>query len=542
MTRALSALAVVDTGAATTSVALLGRPGERWRLLGSLAAPAGVEEDDLLAVLASRIRVADAPLAEAVGLGPAGLGALPRLASRSAPPRNLVVIGASRRSVALLEAVAARTAWQVEGASTETHDPREMSELALRSDVSAVLVAAGDPPGPDERAALDDLAGLVAAVARRRPELRVILGGSIRGRRTWTEGFGTDAAGDPDRILGAPAIGPRKPPDEGLRSVLDGLLADPLDGRRALRASATSLADLLDRRIELLEVGHDGGTRVVAAPGAAGDDPTSAAVMTARGALVPPDPDDALVDQVLAWTTGSLDRHRMGDRLRELRAIPWSDPAGDGARLRLAAGRAALARVAAVTPDLSALLAPDLTIIAGGCFAAAPARAIALAVADTIRRTGATQLATDPARLLGPIGTIEDPAERRALLADIAGDLLVPLGSVVLAGGLGARRTDANVGQLTLDHDGVATRHELTAGELAILDLAPGVPALATFEFRGTARVVRRARRVAVPVTGGLAGLLVDLRDIPLRLPERRDRRRALLAAWAALAWPGDDR
>jgi len=33
-------------------------------------------------------------------------------------------------------------------------------------------------------------------------------------------------------------------------------------------------------------------------------------------------------------------------------------------------------------------------------------------------------------------------------------------------------------------------------------------------------------------VSGGLAGLLVDLRDVPMRLPERADRRRELLDAW----------
>jgi hypothetical protein len=45
-----------------------------------------------------------------------------------------------------------------------------------------------------------------------------------------------------------------------------------------------------------------------------------------------------------------------------------------------------------------------------------------------------------------------------------------------------------------------------------------------------------------VPVSGGVAGLAVDLRDVPLRLPDRRDRRRAALAALGELAWPGDER
>ena len=542
MTRAPTALVAVDAGAATIAVSLLGRPGERWRLVGSLAAPAGVAEAEVLEVLAARVRAVDPALAEAIGLHAGELDGLPRLASRSAPPRTLVAIGASRRSVALLEGIAARTAWRVEGASTETHDPREMTELALRADVSAVLLSAADPPGPDERAALDDLAALVAAAARRRPELQVILGIAIRARRAWVEGLGADPPGDPERIVDAPAIGPRRHADEGLRSVLEGLLADPCDGRHGLRASAASLADLIDRRVEILEVGYDGGARVVAAPGVAGDDPTSSGVSTARAALVPPDQDDALVDQVLAWTTGSLDRHRMGDRLRDLRAAPWTDATGEGARLRLAAARAALARLAAVTPDLGGLPAPDLTIVAGGCFAAAPPAAVALAVADTIRRTGATQVATDPARLLGPIGTIEDPAERRALLSDVAGDLLVPLGSMILAAGLAARHDASNVGRLTLVQDGSTTRHELSAGELAFLDLAPGAAATATLDVRDASRIGRRTRHASVAVTGGIAGLLVDLRDVPLRLPDRRDRRRAALAAWSALAWPADDR
>ena len=541
MTRAPNALVVVDAGAATTAVALLGRPTDRWRLLGSLAAPAGVAAEELLAVLGARVRAADPALAASIGLQPEAIDDLPRLESTSSPPRTLAVIGASRRSVALLEAVATRTGWRVEGASTETHDPREMTELAMRADVSAILVSAGDPPGPDERAALDDLAGLTAAVARRRPDLQILIGPSLRQRQSWIEGF-DDATGDPARIVDAPAIGTRKLPDEGLRVLLDGLLADPRDGRHALRSSAASLADLLDRRIEILDVGHNAGTRVVAEPGTAGNDPVAVAVTLARGALVPPDPDEALVDQVLSWTTGSLDRHRMGDRLRDLRAEPWSDPTGDGARLRLAAGRAALGRIVAATPDLSSAPPADLTIVSGGCFAVAPAPEIALAVADMVRRAGATQLASDPARLLGPIGTIEDPAERRTLLADVAGDLLVPLGSIVLAAGLGARRDDGNVGRLTLEHDGTTSRHQLAAGELAFLDLPPGAPASAIFEFREPARLGRRTRRVAVDVSGGIAGLLVDLRDIPLRLPERRDRRRAILAAWSAVAWPGDDR
>ena len=41
-----------------------------------------------------------------------------------------------------------------------------------------------------------------------------------------------------------------------------------------------------------------------------------------------------------------------------------------------------------------------------------------------------------------------------------------------------------------------------------------------------------RARHVGLEVTGGLGGLVVDLRDVPLRLPDRLEPRRDLLASW----------
>jgi hypothetical protein len=183
----------------------------------------------------------------------------------------------------------------------------------------------------------------------------------------------------------------------------------------------------------------------MATPGIADQGPVAVAVRTARAALVPLEIDDAAVDAVIAWTTGSLDRHRMGDRLQDLRAQPWADASGEGARLRLAAARGALSRLVAHSPDISGLASPDVTVIAGGAFAVAPPRAVAMAIADTVRRTGATQLAFDHARLLGPIGTIDDPDERRELLADLADDLLAPIGS--LSSSAAPRHRGANAGE-----------------------------------------------------------------------------------------------
>jgi hypothetical protein len=541
------ALLAIDAGAATTSVALLGRPTSRWRLLGSMAAPSGASPSAIAQEIARRLVAADAELARDLEVGVETIDDLPRLETASASPQTLAVLGASRRAVALLEAVAARTPWRVRAASPESHDPREMTELALRPDVTAVLVGAGDPPGPDERGWLDDLAGLVGAVTRRRPDLRVVLAGPVAARNAWAEGAGRAYDGSQPRIIEGPPIGVRSGPDEPLREILESVLRGPdeagtVDARHGAVRALLSLADALDRRLELIDIGLDGGLRAMATAGIADQGPVAVAVRTASAALVPIEIDDAAVDAVLAWTTGSLDRHRMGDRLQDLRAQPWADASGEGARLRLAAARASLARLGARTGDIGAMASPDVTIVSGGAFAVAPARAVALAIADTIRRPGATQLAIDHARLLGPIGTIDDPDERRGLIADLADDLLAPIGSLLVVGSVpSGRRNAARAGRLTLDGDRHG-RHDLVAGEVAFVDLAPGDRAVATLEFRDAVRVGHRARRVAVPVSGGVAGLAVDLRDVPLRLPERRDRRRAALAAWGELAWPGDER
>jgi hypothetical protein len=71
------------------------------------------------------------------------------------------------------------------------------------------------------------------------------------------------------------------------------------------------------------------------------------------------------------------------------------------------------------------------------------------------------------------------------------------------------------------------------------VDLAPGQTAIAEFRFRDSVRLGARGRHFAIDVAGGLGGLVVDLRDVPLKLPDRADRRRDLLAAWQTAMWAG---
>ena len=538
------AFLALDLGAATSSAALIGRLAHRWRLIGSLALPAPIDPDALAREVIRRAIAADPGLGRAIGLT-AGDGTSPadraiqppQLIARSIPPQAMLVCAATERAREPYLAAARMTGWRTRSAVLEGSDPLRLMAALLASDVDVVLVGAGDPPGPDERRFVEQLASIVSGAVARRPELTVILAGAMSDQLAQLEA----AAGGERRgeILLGPAALAGDPAGAPLRELLDDVRGGPNDPRRAAGRAASALADVLDRRIELIEIGFDGGLRASASPAVGGADPQTMVSIVADAGLVSPDPGDETVDRVMAWTTISLDRHRLRDRLRELRISPWGGVAGDGARLRLAAARAALAILVEATPEQSALPAPDLLIVAGGAFAAAPGPAIALAVADVVRRPGAVALAYDHARLLGPIGMIPDGGERRQALTDLADDILAPLGSVVIPGGI---RAGTSAGHLTIHAGTGASETDLVPGGLELVDLPPGEVATAEFQFRDMVRLGTRGRRFAVDVSGGLGGLLVDLRDVPLRLPERAERRRELLDAWQESLWMTRDR
>ena len=544
MTSDPRAFLAVDQGAATTSAALIGRLAHRWRVIGSLATPAPGDVDAIGTELVRRVHAADPDLADGLGLtiagAPAGIAELasdlPRLVARSAPARTLLAMAVSDRALEPLATAARKTGWRTRGASLDGRDPLHLTAAILDRDVDVILVGAGDPPGADERRQLDELGAVVAGAVARRPELTVILAGAMADQLARIEPGGAERGGE--ILLGPPATA-GDPPGDPLQRLLDDVRGGPDDPRRAAGRITAALADVLDRRIELIEIGFDGGLRATASPGVEGGEGTSQVSIVADAALVPPDPDDVTVDRVLAWATISLDRHRLRDRLRELRLWPWSGIAGDGARLRLAAARAALGVLIDATPDQSALPAPDLVVIAGGAFAAAPGPAVALALADVVRRPAAVAIAQDHARLLGALGVIPDPIERRQALADLVDDVLAPLGSVVIPAGI---RAGASAGRLTIHAGTGASDSDLVPGGLELVDLPPGEVATAEFAFRDSVRLGARGRRFAVDVAGGLGGLLVDLRDVPLRLPDRPERRRELLDAWQESLWVTRDR
>jgi hypothetical protein len=618
--------ATLDLGAATTAVALIGRVDRHWRLLGALSAPAAAPWDRILGLLARRVEAADPELADLVGLEPEAVPELPALVARSTPPTTLAVLAASDRALGELAPIVARSGWRWTGLSADRHDARAMTALLLDPSVSTVLVAVGDPPGGDERAAVGHLGALTAAAAARRPDLTIVLAGAVARARSRfgggaavapgvgsrvehvaldreaeddaqegsssaaadaaadepaarrTDGAeggiaqggdgtaaggvepegtaeGTDlsddavreagpgsaeAEGDTALQTGRLVIGPTAAPGSrawsGLTELLAGLRRDDADSRGGIARSVIGLAGAIDRRVELLELGLDGGLRATGAPGGVAGAGNGLGVASADGALLPPDLDDPSLDRILGWSPLALDRHRLRDRLLELRATPWAGVAGDGGRLRLAAARAAMARLIELSPDIDATPPADLVVLAGGVFMPVPGAAALLAIADVVRRPGVYQVALDHARLLGPLGTIDDPGERDRLLVDLAGDLLAPLGAVVMPGGV---RSGRRPGTVVVTGANGRTELPLTAGSLERVEVAPGEVASVVIEASEAIRLGSLGRRISVDVAGGLGGLLVDLRDVPLRLPDRREPRRELLVRWQGAAWPG---
>ena len=533
MTSEPRAFIALDIGAATIAAALIGRVGGRWRLVGSIAMPSGADVEAVVSVLGDRALDADPSLGAGLDLRRGGAGDLPRLEVASRPPRRLAVVAASERAIAPLVATASRSGWHTVSASAESIDPLAMSALLLDARLSGILVGAGEPPAAHERRALGEMAALVAAVAERRPELVVVLAG---GMADHVATFG-DLARRPGEVVIAPGAR-RGEPGGPLADLLIELALPPGDAHRALGSGALALAEVLDRRVDVVEIGFDAGTRAGASPGIGGGPPLLDLAVIPTAALTSADPDDSVIDRVGFWSTWGADRHRLRDRLRELRIAPWADATGDGLTLRMAAARAALGRMAEWTPEWADRPPADLVVAAGGAWAVAPAATIALALVDVLRRPGAGQYALDHARILAPLGSIPDADERRAMMADLVDDLLAPLGTIVTPAGL---RTGRSAGSMVVRGASGETRHDLTPGGLTCMDLPPGTSAVAEFRFRDTVRLGARGRHFAIDVTGGLGGLVVDLRDVPLRLPDRADLRGELLDTWqtSLLSGPG---
>jgi hypothetical protein len=535
----------IDHGTASTAASLIAPVEGRFRLLASGVAPRGAEIEAILEDLVLRVEAIEPGLLGAT----TGWRRWARLESATRTPLRVLCVATTDRVGDALARMLAWRGWSIAGRVIAAHlDPLDAMSRCLAPGTDAIAVASGGR-SEDEVRLRGRLAPLLAAVVRERSDLPLL----VCGPGDWPGLTGPAvvplAPPDPDPALPDPALQAvmasieRRPTGGcGAPAGADAPPADVPDGRLAIAEAVATLAMLMDRRIEAVDIGLNGGARMLAGPLG-----LERQITSADAALVPIGGPgacggtvglEASVEDIAGWSAIRTDPFTLADRLRNLRIAPWRDAAADGARLRLAALRAALARLDRTWQDRPAgepVAGGDLLVCCGGAFAAVPPPAAVLAVVDGMRALGVRTLFHDHARLLGPIGALPDQGDRRRLLVDLLDDALLPLGSAIVTGdGRVAGRAPIS---MRLTSRLARQDIELPPGDVHLVDLPPGVPAQAELASRESGLMGLRSRRVAVEVTGGLGGLLVDTREVPLRLPDRAERRRAQIEAWEQPVW-----
>lgn len=540
MTQDTPAFFTLDRGTVSTAATLIAPVDGRYRMLAAAGAPAAIDPESLLEDLAWRVARTDASVAGSME----GWREWSRLEARTGrSPRGLLV-AASAETGDLLERAFVGAGWSIT-ARFFGRDPDliALGEACLDADVDAVIMGGRDGVEDDEHETAQQLWPRTASLARFRDDLALIACGPFADR----------PEGIPDgRLFSLPAPDPVPLTTESMlrqaalqvgRHLADrGETAD-VDSRTALRASTASLATLLGNRVDGIEVGATASSRTVA-----GTDRELRHGVIAAAGLLPRDllRDDELGDSVLRWSTLPGDPAARLDELRELALHPWAVVSREGSHLRLAAVRAALERLeAAWNPTGEAEQedrAAGVMVLSGGVFAGLPPAAVALAVVDGVRRPGATSILHDHAGVLAPLGALPVEADRQHLLADLMADCLLPLGSAVLTGTLTVRgKKDKTTGSMSVSSPLGDQRLRLDPGQLQLIDLPPDITAhLGIDPGDGTILGVQ-GRTLSMELSGGLAGLLVDTRPIPLELPASGEARRTTLESWETPAWLGSE-
>ena len=112
------------------------------------------------------------------------------------------------------------------------------------------------------------------------------------------------------------------------------------------------------------------------------------------------------------------------------------------------------------------------------------------------------------------------------------------LGSAIVTGR--CVRTRGAAPTLRVSSRPAAARPGAGPNALRLVDLPPGVPARVEVEMRDGQVLGVRARRIALDVTGGLGGLLVDTATCRFGCRSASERRRALLETWERPVWGAD--
>jgi len=537
VTQDTPAFFTLDCGTASTGAALIAPVDGRYRLLAAASAPAAIDPDSILEDLAWRVARSDASVAGSME----DWREWSRLEVDTGRHPRAVLVAASTETGELLERAFVAAGWAIVARFFGPEpDLITFGEACLDPDVDAVVMGGRDGVEQDEQEAAHRLWPRAGALARFRNDLAVIACGPFAER---PEGI------HESRLFSLPAPDPVPlTSDSMLRTAAKQVgvhlvsQAEPgaTDGRTALATSMVSLAALLGKRVDGIEVGIEAGSRTLARPdGAARHAVVAAAGLLPRALL----DDEEAGNALLRWCTLSGDPAARLDALRDLVLHPWAAVDRDGSHLRLAALRASLERLDAVWAGATADTDSDETdvvVLSGGVFAGLPPAISALAVVDGIRRPGAVSILHDHAGVLAPLGALPVEDDRRRLLTDLMGDCLLPLGSALLTGSLGERGKGG--GAMGVSSSLGSEQLRLEPGQLHRLDLPPGIVASLDIDPADGPILGVEERRFSLEVRGGLGGLLVDTRGIPLDLPASGEARRLAIDAWEAPAWVGSDR
>jgi hypothetical protein len=518
---------LLDVGSAWAKASVIGRSRGRWRVVTHVAQPTAWGSAELRRTLLDRLAAAaDARLADQVEDLLASANRIECHTARR--PGRLAVVAVSRElSGSAARRVAESAGWQVVEVVT-LDDGRSLSDrltILQAIEADAWLLAGGFDEGHSPRA-LE--AAALAAAARRPGSGPVVWAGA--------DALGADVAAmfEPDAVtvVANPKPAARREDPGPLRDHLQGLLRDVVahEGETHLSAIAMpravgALAVSTGLRILAVDIGARSAVSALAEP-----DGTVASRVHGGGGLGGLAMVAGAAARVSRLAGDAGDDAAVADLLQTLRARPASLPHTP----EELAGSQAAARV-----QLAALLEDaepgsiDVLIGAGSTIAAAPYPAqAARMLLDGARPLGVTQLAVDPAALLGPLGSLPDEeiAEGVALLGE---DLLVPLGTAVVSRGGQPGRVAMRV---TVHRPGwpPIAPIDLRTGQLQVVPLGRGQEAEVTIELSDGVSLgpARRSPRLQAMATGGAVGLILDARGAPIALPKRGDDRRAVLAAW----------
>lgn len=518
---------LVDAGTAWTKAGVIGRVRGRWRLIAHAAQPTAWGEEELVRRLVEQLAVTADPRLS--GRFHELLARATRVESRT-PPRapTLAVVAVSRDlSGSVARRAAEATGWHVAEIVT-FDDGRTLAErvaVLQAPEVDAWLVAGGFDDARSPRAL--EAAALVAAVRRPRTA-PVVWAGSALLAESVRQLFEKDAV----TVVSNPRPDSRHEDATELRAHLHALLrrtVAPDDEERlnvvALPRAVRALSAATGFRVLAVDVGATTATRVLAEP-----DGTVDTRVAAQGGLAGAASLSGAAARVARIEVDAGDEPAIADLLQTLRARPAT--VAQGAEELAAALAAARLLVAQLVED-SAAAPLDLVIGCGRVIAGAPHPWQALrTLLDGVRPIGVTQLAVDPAALLGPLGSLTDTeiAEGLALLAD---DVLVPLGTAVVSRGGDTGRVAMRV---TVHRAGwpVHGPVEVRTGQVQVLPLPRGHEAEVVIEPAPGVSLgaARRSPRVTATATGGTVGLVLDARGVPIAYPRRADDRRAVVASW----------